>query len=263
MSSYDKEFAFAKDLAAHAGDIMKRYFRAEDINTEWKDDKTPLTVADTKINNLVIERVKQEFPDHGVIGEEDSFETERDFVWVVDPIDGTMPFSLSIPVSMFSLALVDRKDGQAILGVAYDPELDHLYSAQVGKGAQLNDKPIHVSTQKDLDKSYISIMGNFKGDFKPGLASDLARDMGAKPFVLFSQVYSATKIASGELLGSIFGYGSPWDSAAVSVIVQEAGGVVTDMTGKQRRYDEWADGCVLSANNEVHEELLKIVKQAL
>lgn len=260
--TYQKELAFAKDLAAHAGQIMKRYFRAENIGTVWKEDDTPLTIADTTINDLVIERVKQVFPQHGVIGEEASYETERDFVWVVDPIDGTMPFSLGMPLSMFSLALVDRSDGQSVLGVAYEPQLDHLYWAVKGGGAFLDDKPVKVSDKKDLKNSYLSIMGGHTKEFKSGQAKDIANVAGARTFVLFSQVYSAVKVATGDLVGSIFGYGSPWDSAAVSIIVEEAGGVVTDMMGNQRRYDEWSDGCILSANKEIHEELLKIVKEA-
>jgi myo-inositol-1(or 4)-monophosphatase len=102
--SYEKELRFATDLAQEAGAIMDRYFRAEDIGTELKQDLTPVTVADTTINDLVIDRVQQSYPEHGVLGEENSYEPTRDRIWVVDPIDGTVPFSLGIPTSTFSLA---------------------------------------------------------------------------------------------------------------------------------------------------------------
>ncbi len=78
---YAEELEFAKGLALEAGGIMRRYFNAEDIGTTWKQDNTPLTVADTTINELVISRVKEMFPKDGVIGEEASYETERPRVW--------------------------------------------------------------------------------------------------------------------------------------------------------------------------------------
>lgn len=263
--SYETELTFAQDLAHEAGKIMLRYFRAEDIGTEWKDDNTPLTIADTTINSLVIERVKAAFPSHGVIGEEESHDNDGDFVWVVDPIDGTVPFSLGIPVSTFSLALVKKSDGQPVVGVAYDPQLDHLYSAEEGKGAYMNGVLLSTSKATDLKRSYVSVLGGTeRGDpghaqFKPGKCSDILRNQGAKYISLQSQVYAAAKVATGEFIGSVFGYGAPWDSAAVVLLVKEAGGVVTDLEGKQRRYDEFAAGCILAANKTIHAKLLKAV----
>lgn len=255
---YDKELTFAKELAHEAGTIMRRYFRAEDIGTEWKSDDTPLTVADTKINRMVIDRVKEVFPSHSVIGEEESYENGGDYVWVVDPIDGTIPFSLGIPLSVFSLALVSKVDGQSQAAVVYDPQLDHLYSAVRGQGAQLNGYKINVSKATGFKRNYFSVLGNVK--FLKGAYVDAVLKQGGDCLVIQSQVYSASKVASGEIAGSIFEYGSPWDSAAASLLVEEAGGVVTDMNGKMRRYDEWGDGCILAANKTLHGKILKIVK---
>lgn len=258
--NYAEELAFAKDLATHAGQIMRRYFRAEDIGTISKADNTPVTVADTAINDLVIQRVKQEFPEHGVIGEEDSFETKRDFVWVVDPIDGTMPFSLGIPISTFSLALVDRSDGQPVLGVAYDPYLDHLYSAVKGQGAHLNETPIHTLKKKTLKGtySYVSTGHSFKG----GKVMEALREKEAWQFHLLSFVYAGTKVASADFACALMGYGSPWDAAAASIIVTEAGGVATDLRGKPRRFDEFCDGIVLSANQAIHDQFIVMLNKS-
>ena len=115
--SYEKELDFAKALALEAGEIMRKYFRSDRLGTVQKDDLTPLTVADTAINDLVIERVQHEFPEHGVLGEEASYEPNRQWIWVVDPIDGTSPYSCGIPISTFSLALVNKKDGQPYVSV--------------------------------------------------------------------------------------------------------------------------------------------------
>jgi myo-inositol-1(or 4)-monophosphatase len=265
-SKYDNELAFAIDLARDAGKIMRRYFLAEDIATEWKKDDTPLTIADTKINDLVIERVKKSFPKHGVIGEEASYEIKDEMVWVVDPIDGTVPFSLGIPCSTFSLGLVDRSDGQSVVAVVYDPQLDYLYTAQRGEGSFVNGVRLHTSKATDLPRTYISVLGGIgrREDarthfIRQGACVDWLMDHGARPLSLQSQVYSACKVASGEFAGSIFGYGSPWDSAAASLIVEEAGGVVTDVNGKKRRYDEFAEGCLLAANQEMLTKLLSVV----
>lgn len=263
MPSYKKELDFAKDLADQAAKIMKRYFRAEDIGIEWKEDKTPVTQADTKINRLVIDEVKKQFPDHGVIGEEESHNTDAKFVWVVDPVDGTMPFSIGIPVSTFSLALVDHNTGNTIVGVVCDPALKHVYWAEKGKGAFLNDVALKVSIKNTLEGSYLSIIGGTSKLAFGGQVSVLARENGALYVHLMSQAYSAAKVATGELHGSIFGYGAPWDCAAVSLIVEEAGGIVTDLHGNRRRHDEWGEGCILSANDEIHRELLKIVNEAM
>src|SRR5690606_7148188 len=108
----DEYLAFAKTLATEAGQIMRDHF-VLGIDTEWKQDATPLTIADTSINQLVIDQVKQRFPTHGVLGEEASFGTDREYLWVVDPVDGTMPYSHGIPTSTFSLALV--QNGQPIV----------------------------------------------------------------------------------------------------------------------------------------------------
>lgn len=249
---------FAKELATEAGGIMKRYFRSGDIGTQWKDDDTPLTVADTMINDLVISKVKQKYPSFGVLGEESSFEPEREMIWVVDPVEGTSPFSLGIPVSTFSLALVSRQDGQALVGVVLDPFLNRLYSAQKGGGAYLNDSRIHSSKQTTLTNSYVSVIGKYEGSSLAACIDELHK-LKAKNFSLISQAYSSTLVASGELVSSIFAYGAPWDTAASSLIVAEAGGVVTDMKGNVRRHDAFGDGCIQSCTPEVHAKVLEIV----
>jgi len=263
--SYEKELEFAKSLALEAGGIMRRYFRSEDIGTTWKQDDTPLTVADTTINSLVIERVKDEFPDHGVLGEEESYETKRDFIWVVDPIDGTSPFALGIPVSTFSAALVDRKDGQPVVAVVYDPYLDHLYTAVKGKGAYLNGNRIKTSSATSLDRQTVYMAGGFKPGtrhYDIGRCLDLVRDANAKGIVVASFIYFGCKVASGELVGALVGLGSPWDLATVALIAAEAGAVVTDAYGNGQRYDGETKGIIVAANPEIHTMLMKIVKAA-
>jgi len=262
--NYTKEMDFAKGLAGDAGKIMRRYFRAEDIRTEWKEDNTPLTIADTKINDMVIQRVKETFPAHGVIGEETSFEIKRDLVWVVDPIDGTKPFSLGMPISTFLLALVDRTDGQPLLGVVYDPYLDHLYTAIKGGGAYLNGKRLKTSKATSFSKGYTTLYGTTVKigtiNYQAGRILDDLYSRGASVLNLSSGAYTGVKVASGEFLAVVEAGGKPWDSAAPCLLVQEAGGVVTDLEGKQRRFDEDGLGSILAANQTLLLEMLDIVK---
>jgi fructose-1,6-bisphosphatase/inositol monophosphatase family enzyme len=255
---YKEELEFAISTAKAAGDTMRRYFRSDDLGTEWKEDVTPITLADTTINDFVIQEVKKHFPSYGVHGEEGSFAQDREYVWVCDPVDGTMPYSIGVPISTHSLALT--KNGRPLLGVVYDPFQDRLFTAIKGEGAFLNGKPIHVSSQS-LAGSYVDLelLHTAKGavpvsDFR----SDLA-ERHALPFTFYSFVIAAMLVATGELTAAFFGFKKPEDLAAAKVIVEEAGGQVTDITGADQRYDRPVNGGLLT-NGIVHKEMLSIIK---
>jgi len=261
--SYEAELAFATDTAREAGKIMLEYFRSDKIDTEWKQDNSPVTIADKTINEMLIDRAKETFPDHGVLGEELSNYPERQRIWVVDPIDGTVPFSIGMPLSTFSLALVDRSDGQPLVGVTYDPFLDELYYATKGGGAFCNDVAIHTSEATELNRGLVGLTGgrleNLPDYYDPGLATNAIRNAGARNMGFASFVYLSNRIAKGQLLGSIIGKAGAWDIAASSLIVREAGGVVTDLTGKPRRFDEVDMGCMHAANPEIHKKLMELM----
>ena len=261
MSDYAKEVKFAKKMAHDAGKIMLDYFNKDEVKTEWKDDHTPITVADHKVNDLLIKRVEKQFPAYGVIGEESSFMEEREMVWVVDPIDGTSPYVLGIPTATFCLALVSRDGGQVLIAVVYDPFLDHLYEAEKGKGAYLNGRPIRTSKAVNFHHNYLAVnafarrIRDGKVVIRPGKLMEKIRLNGGKCLTFQSHVYTAMKVASGQLIGSILAFGSPWDAAASSLIVCEAGGKATDLEGKPRRYDQFENGTVVAAN----EKILKLI----
>lgn len=262
--SYDIELAFATTLAREAGDIMRKYFRSESMNTEWKEDNSPLTIADTTINKLVIKRVNEKFPAHGILGEEESFEIERDYIWVVDPIDGTVPFTLGAPISTFSIALVDRADGQPVLAVVYDPFLDHLYTAEKGKGAFLNGTRLDSGGATDLKQQYVFVAG-WGGQRAPvdiQACFESIKHRKGRVISVASFIYFGSKIASGELVGAIGDGSSVWDIVTVRLLVEEAGGIVTDYNGDPQRYDGPTRGIIAGTNKTIHSELLKIVNEA-
>ena len=143
---------FAKQIAYKAGEIMLKYFETDNGAT-YKCDKTIVTLADKEINKYLIEKVKERFPEHSVDGEENSFGKSK-YVWVCDPIDGTAMYARNIPVATFSLALVI--DGIPEIGVIYDPFLNHLYSAQKGKGAYKDEEKISVNAIELEDKRAVN-----------------------------------------------------------------------------------------------------------
>lgn len=254
---------FAKSLAHEAGKIQLKYFRAEDINTVWKEDDTPLTIADTTINSMVIERVKEAYPEHGVRGEEESFGQDRTLLWVCDPVDGTMPYSIGAPLSTFSLALVE--DGTPIVGVVYDAFQDRLWESATGMPTLMNGKEVQVN-DKGMKNSYIGDDVWASGNTKellfnlPGVRDDLL-DRGALPITYSAAIITCGLIALGQFSGEIFAVRKPEDIAAIKLIVENAGGKVTDLDGNDQRYDGWINGAIVS-NGVIHDELIDVVAQA-
>ena len=152
-----KDLVIAKRLAKTAGRVILQYFNSTKNQLKLKNDSSIVTEADLEINRLVIEKLSLATPDYSVWGEEESLIIEgSQFTWVCDPIDGTAPFTKSLPLASFSLALVDNK-GRSLLGVIYDPFADRLWEAVRGGGAYLNDRPIRVSQVQTLENAFINL----------------------------------------------------------------------------------------------------------
>lgn len=254
MAEYTKELEFAKDIAKQAGGIMLQHFCQSSAGTTWKDDQTELTVADTAINALVINEVKKNFPNHGVLGEEDSFDTDAEILWVCDPIDGTFPYSHGIPVSSFNLALTIK--GEVVVAVLYDPFLSRLYHASKGFGSYLNDQKVVL---RDREKGRyglsVEIWGNNQGSvFSERKAEfEIKMALDTHDYILLyhcSVAYTAALVATGELDGVLFSGANPWDAAAASLIIQEAGGVFTDLFGNEQKYNGKTKGFIAAAPNQ-------------
>ncbi len=242
-------------LAKQAGIIMRKNF-AIGMKKEWKGDNTPVTVTDKAINKLVIQEIKKNFPEHSILGEEESFLQKSEYVWVCDPIDGTIPFSHGYPIFMFSLALL--KDGAPIAGVLYDPIVKRLFYAEKGRGAFLNDRKIRVSKRKNLKGAVLGV--HSKKLFN--LIKIMRYEHEAYPLSFHCTTYGGALVACGEFVAEIYGADKPWDSAAVKIIVEEAGGKVTDLDGNEQRYDQPIKGCV-ATNGLLHEKILRDIKRSL
>lgn len=257
----NKEYLeFAKEIAYEAGKIMLKYFNSKDISS-YKGDKTIVTLADKEINTYLINRVKEQFPEHCVDGEEEQF-GESNYVWVCDPVDGTAMYARHIPVAVFSLALV--VDGESKVGVVYDVFTDTLYSAIKGEGAYKNGEKISVNNYELDDMRSVSNYDMWpEAEYK---IYDIIKEIGNKTYFVSigSVIRGAMCVASGEFNLAIFPgtKRKNCDIAAVKVIVEEAGGKVTNLFGEEQRYDKDIKGAIIS-NGIVHEEVINIIKQIL
>ena len=249
---------FAKEIAAEAGKIMLKYFK-EDNGANYKFDQTIVTKADLEINSYLVEKVKERFPTHSVDGEEEQF-GKSDYVWVCDPVDGTAMYARHIPVAVFSLALVIN--GESTVGVVYDPFTDSLYTAVKGQGAYKNGVQIHVNDVSLEDRRSVS---NY--DMWPEAhynIYDSIKELGKKTYFVGvgSVIRACMCVANGDFNLAIFPgtKHKNCDIAAAKVIVEEAGGIVTDIFGDEQRYDRDINGAVIS-NGKVHDEVIEVLRK--
>lgn len=235
---------------------MRQYFRSDAKQIDIKDNHTKVTIADKQINQLVIDRVGQSYPQHGVNGEEASVNEHLEQVWVCDPIDGTNGFITGEPTSVFSLAFVE--DGVPTVAVVYDPYQDRLYSAIRGEGAECNGTRLRVST-RGMTTSTILGPGSFREVERTQTFLRALADRGASVRTFGGLVFKGCLLAEGRVEGFVFPGRGAHDIAAVKLIVEEAGGRVTDLIGHEQRYDRPIRGAIVS-NGVIHDELLHAVQ---
>lgn len=247
----------ALDLAAQAGKVMRANFTRQ-MKKEWKDERSPVTETDIAINNLVLKEIKSRYPGHSILAEEGSDHDEsHEYVWICDPVDGTHNFSHGLPTATFALALVHRH--VPILSVILDPFEGRTYWAEKGKGAFLNGSPIRVSGSSSVKSTLIGIgkARQLKNLFP---VMDELYQRGVSLVSGVSIHYVSALVASGEFSASIFGGTSTHDMTPAKVLVEEAGGRVTDLFGATpKRFDQPLSGQVCS-NGLVHEEILELLK---
>jgi len=252
----------AAAIAREAGARLREYY-AQGVETEYKGDVDLVTVADRAVEKLIRARLGEAFPQHGIYGEEGTRDRlEGEFRWYVDPLDGTTNFAHGFPHFAVSLGLEQRPaglaahaDGTLVAGVLYDPMRDELFTAERGRGAQLNGKPMHVSRISQLAEALLAT----------GFPS---RKRHASPNIHFYQEFTLRShgvrragsaaldlayVACGRLEAFWEFNLNPWDTAAGILLVEEAGGQVTDYAGRHYRL---ASDEILASNGAIHEELV-------
>lgn len=248
----------AVELALHSGQLIKRIAK-QPHSVTYKGAVDLVTEADVQSEALVIAGIKERFPDHGILAEEKGIEQgESDYLWIIDPLDGTTNFAHGFPVYGVSIAL--EYQGEVIVGVVYDPNLDELFTAEKGKSAFLNGNPIRVSETHELDKSLLATGFPYYFRDDPDLIVQLftgfslnaqgIRRAGAATIDLIS-------LACGRFDG-FWEFGlKPWDMAAGSLIATEAGATLTGLQGEffDIRVPE-----IVASNGVIHDQMLAIIQ---
>jgi len=249
----------AKKVARTAGQYLLEFkgkIASESVDEKARNDF--VTFVDHHSEKLIVETLHTHFPEHKILAEEGSQKTsQNEYRWIIDPLDGTKNYIQDIPIFCVSIALEYK--GEIILGVVYDPVHDELFSAETGKGAFCNEKKIRVS-KRPIGESLIATGFPFK--YKNYLPQYLQ---------CFEEIFlhcsgmrrcgSAAIDLCYTAMGKFEGFWelglSPWDMAAGSLMIQEAGGIVTDFWGKN---DYLTNGFIIAGSKNVHKQLERIVK---
>jgi histidinol-phosphatase len=220
----------AKQASASAAGVIRRYYR-NNVAVEIKADETPVTRADREAEAAIKTVLKAEFPAHGYYGEESAQERmDADFIWLIDPIDGTKSFVRNYPIFSTQIALMHK--GELVLGVSHASEFGELASAVKGSAAELNAQPLHVRDCSDFSRAIVSF-GNIKSlanssgwNVLNQIINQAHRTRG------YGDFYHYHLLAQGSLDLIIESDVNVLDIAALSVIVHAAGGVMTDLNGE-------------------------------
>jgi len=254
---YQKEFQAAQEIAVKAGKLLKE-LSTKSVKVKHKGAVDLVTEADLASEKLVIEELNKRFPGHAVLSEEaGKNEIKSDYLWIIDPLDGTTNFAHRYPIYAVSIGLAYQ--GEVVVGVVYDPNLDELFLSQKGNGATLNNKPIHVSAVDNLDKALLATGFPYNLRRQPEPASDYF-----KTFTLKAQGVRRAGAASLDLCnvacGRLDGFWEvglkPWDTAAASLILTEAGGKLSKYDGSS--FDMWTPE-VVATNGLIHEQMTEIL----
>jgi myo-inositol-1(or 4)-monophosphatase len=246
-------------IAKEAGEIAREGFRKNMI-VETKGSLTNLvTEYDKKSEQAIINFVKKEFPGHSILAEESGqLGSSSEYVWIIDPIDGTTNYAHGLPI--FSVSIGVQKNNELIYGVVNDVMRDAVYSAEKGSGAFCNDRKLSVSTNDDLRKSVLVTGFPYNVAENPDNAFErftdflkIARAIRRLGSAAIDMCYVAEGVCDGFWEVSL----NPWDIAAGIVIIEEAGGIVTTFDGKPHDLNSKN---VLASNKYVHEKMIDILK---
>jgi len=247
-----------KECVKEGGKILLEYFNRP--FQVWEKSKGNLvTEVDLKSEEKIKSIIQKNFPEHGILGEESGFQnTDSEYLWVIDPLDGTTNYSMKNPFFNVSVSLA--KNNNIVLACTYVPVTNELFFAEKGEGAFLNEKPIRVSKEADISKLNIAFCNGGLKEDKIEIAKIFAKlKLIARDFDrLKSGALELAFVASGRLGGYLANNNKAWDSAAGSLLVKEAGGKVTDFEGNPWNVESKD---ILATNKKIHQEILDIVKE--
>jgi myo-inositol-1(or 4)-monophosphatase len=245
----------AVEIAREAGALLAGLF-TQPLEISYKRRSDLVTVADRRSEALIVGHLRERFPDHAIVAEEGgNHRSSSDYCWYVDPLDGTTNYAHGFPVYCVTLGLAYR--GEVIAGVVYDPTRNDLYTAERGAGAYLNDQRLRVSPTEKLSESLLAT------GFPPFATN---HDLNLQCYLRFTELSHGIRRAGSAALdlccvaaGRFEGFWeqklNPWDKAAGTLLVTEAGGRVTDMRGGA--FNLLGDE-VFASNGLVHDQMLEV-----
>lgn len=252
--SWRSYLEFATEMAWQAGQLTLGYFQT-DLRPEFKEDESPVTVADREAERLIRSRIEQAYPGHAIVGEEfgEKAGAGASHRWLVDPIDGTRSFVRGVPLYAVLLGL--EVEGRVEVGVAYFPALGEMLAAATGEGCWWNGRRTRVSTVDDLSKAIISFTD----------AATFARYQREQAWRRFQQcgatvrgwsdAYGYLLVATGRVEAMLDPIMSAWDCAPFPPILREAGGYFGNWQGEETIYAAEA----MATNAALREEVLALV----
>lgn len=245
--------------AKEAGSIIKEYFQGNFVINNKGSINNLVTEVDMKAESAIITIIKERYPNHSIISEETgTIENHSDYKWIIDPIDGTVNFAHGIPICCVSIAL-SYKDVLQI-GAVYNPIMNELFFAEKGKGAFLNDQPISVSKKSDFRKACLVTGFPYKwpdNNEHPIKVFERFILQGLPVRRLGSAAIDLCWVACGRFDGFWEYNLSAWDIAAGYLIVEEAGGKITNFDGDP--YSVY-DKQTLATNGLIHQEMIDLIK---
>jgi myo-inositol-1(or 4)-monophosphatase len=250
---------FAKDLAEQAGQLLKDGLgRARDIR--FKGEADLVTEMDLASENLIIHAIQTHFPSHAILAEESGAtgHTQNGYRWVIDPLDGTVNYAHGVPLFCVSIGL--EKDGVPLLGVIHAPVLQETYWAQRGQGAFLNGTRLQVSGQTRLEHALLVTGFPHELGRSPETLNTFGAFVDASQAVrrLGSSAIDLAWVAAGRFDAFWEPRLMPWDVCAGIVLVEEAGGRVTNFDGSPFATN---DKRIIASNGHLHNSLLHVMTQ--
>lgn len=257
-SDHDASMRFAQTLADAASPLTLGRFR-QSFEVDTKRDESPVTIADRETEAELRAMIARRYPDHGILGEEHGRERlDAEYVWVIDPIDGTRSFISGWPLWGTLIALL--RDGRPLLGVIDAPAVGERWSAQVGEPTRLNGEPCRVSGCETLAEArfYTTSPFYFAADERKGL--DQVMEQAA--LVRFGgDCYGYGLLASGHIDLIIETGLEPYDYLALVTVVEGAGGVISDWRGRPLGLDSCGQ-VIAAASTELHRQALAMIAAA-
>jgi histidinol phosphatase-like enzyme (inositol monophosphatase family) len=250
---YRKELDLARSMAMHAGELATGY-QSCGVSPEEKPDLSPVTIADKECEKLMVARIRETFPDDGILGEEGTEQPSRNGrKWILDPIDGTRDFVRGLP--LWSTLIGLEADGEMVMGVCHMQCRGAQYSAVRGEGAWLNEKPIRVSAISSARQAVACISGINNTKVLP--FQDWLLQWADQFWAIRSMggCLDAMLLASGHAELWLEPVAAPWDLAPLKIIIEEAGGKFVNFDGGSSIYGRNGIGYVPALEKTV-EELL-------